>query len=63
MFAQRLRGCAEAQSALAKCGLSVDNNLVPVKGRQLPPERVFGAPNDKPYVYQTNNADWGKVLK
>lgn len=54
-FSNRMRTSAESQSSFREFGLSLGTQLVPVKGRLLPPETVLFHNNKE---YRADRADW-----
>lgn len=60
-FQKRINETPEVADLLKKWDLKFSNQLVDVKGRQLPGEEIFG--NGSRSSYQVSNADWGNCFR
>ena len=55
-FAERMTRTPAVKQELQKWGMELDPKIRALKGRLLPPEKVFLKTE---FTYNSNNADWG----
>ena len=55
-FAERMTRTPAVKQELQKWGMELDPRIRSLKGRLLPPEKVFLKTE---FTYNSNNADWG----
>ncbi|XP_068460923.1 piwi-like protein 1 [Clinocottus analis] len=60
-FVSNIQKNTDAQAELDKWGLSFDKELIKLKGRVLPAERIFQGP--KSFDYNPMQADWSKEMR
>ncbi|XP_061907071.1 piwi-like protein 1 [Entelurus aequoreus] len=60
-FAETINKNAEAQEELEKWGLNFDKELLNLKGRVLPSERIIQG--SKSYAYNPRTAEWAKEMR
>ncbi|XP_037337718.1 piwi-like protein 1 [Pungitius pungitius] len=60
-FVSTIQGNPDAQAEMDKWGLSFDKQLINLKGRVLPPERLFQG--SRSYDYRPTDADWSREMR